>query len=148
MYPFPGFHSEKPPTPSPPPPAHQPTHLLHPPRPGIPLHLENKPSQNQGPLFPLMSNKVILYYICNWSHGPLHVYSLAGGLVSGSSGGSIWLILLFFLWGCKPFSSFSPFSNSSIGDPVLSLMFGSERPSLYMSGFGTASQETAVSGSC
>jgi hypothetical protein len=26
MYPFPGFHSEKPPTPSPPPPAHQPTH--------------------------------------------------------------------------------------------------------------------------
>jgi hypothetical protein len=29
------------------------------------------------------------------------------------------LILLFFLWIVNPFSSFSPFSNSSIGDPVL-----------------------------
>jgi hypothetical protein len=30
------------------------------------------------------------------------VYSLAGGLVPGSSRGSGWLILLFFLWGGKP----------------------------------------------
>jgi hypothetical protein len=31
--------------------------------------------------------------------GSLHVYSLVGDLVPGSSGGSGWLILLFFLWG-------------------------------------------------
>ena len=48
-------------------------------------------------LLPLMPDKAILCYICSWSH----VYSLFGGLVPGSSGGSGWLIL-FFLWGCKP----------------------------------------------
>jgi len=36
-----------------------------------------------------------------WS---LHVYSLIGSLVPGSSGGSGWLILLFFLWVANPFS--------------------------------------------
>jgi hypothetical protein len=41
-------------------------------------------------------------YICSWSHGSLHVYSLVDDLVPGSSGGSAWLIFLFFLWGCKP----------------------------------------------
>jgi hypothetical protein len=50
----------------------------------------------------LMTDKAILCYICSWSHGSLHVYSLVGGLVPGSSWGSGWLILLFFLWGCKP----------------------------------------------
>uniref|UniRef100_A0A0V1KI26 Uncharacterized protein n=1 Tax=Trichinella nativa TaxID=6335 RepID=A0A0V1KI26_9BILA len=42
-----------------------------------------------------MSNKAILCYICSWSH------------VAASS-----------------FSSFGPFSSSSIGDPVLSPMVG------------------------
>ena len=37
--------------------------------------LEIEPSQNQGPLLPLMTNKAILCYICSWSHGSLHVYS-------------------------------------------------------------------------
>ena len=55
------------------------------------------PSQDQGSFLPLMSNKVILCYIYSWSHGSLHVYSLVGGLVPGSSGGSGWLILLFLL---------------------------------------------------
>ena len=67
--------------------------------PSIPLHLGIKPSQDQRPLFPLMSNKIILGYICCWSHGLLHVYSSAGGLVAGSSVGSGWIILLFLLWG-------------------------------------------------
>jgi hypothetical protein len=48
----------------------------------------------------------------------------------------------------NPFSSFSPFSNPSIGDPVLSPMDGCEYPPLYLSGTGRASQETAISGSC
>jgi hypothetical protein len=30
------------------------------------------------------------------------VYSLVGGLVHGSSGGTGWFISLFLLWGCKP----------------------------------------------
>ena len=69
----------------------------------IPLCWVIKPPQDQGPLLPLMPGKVILCYICIWSHGSLHVYSLVGGLVPGSTGGggSGWLILLFFLWGCK-----------------------------------------------
>ena len=42
----------------------------------IPLHWVIKPAQDQGPLLPLMPNKVILCYICIWSHGSFHVYSL------------------------------------------------------------------------
>jgi hypothetical protein len=57
------------------------------------------------------------------------------------------------LWHCcslygaaNPLSSFSPFSNPSIGDPVLSPMVGCEHPPLYLTGSGRASQETAISG--
>jgi hypothetical protein len=75
------------------------THLLLPSRPSIPLHWDIEPSQDQELFLILMPDKDILCYICSWSHGSLHVYSLVGGLVPGSSG---WLILLFFLWGCKP----------------------------------------------
>ena len=45
------------------------------------------------------------------------------------------------------FSSFSPSSNSSIGDPVLSPIVGWKHLPLYLSGSGRASQETAISGS-
>jgi hypothetical protein len=38
-----------------------------------------------------MTNKAILCYTCRWSHGFLHVYSLVGGLIPGSSGG-YWLV--------------------------------------------------------
>ena len=31
---------------------------------------------DQGPLLPLMPDKAILCYICGWSHGSFHVYSL------------------------------------------------------------------------
>jgi hypothetical protein len=65
-----------------------------------------------------MYDMAILCYICSWSH----VYSFVDGLVPGSSGGSGWLILLFFLWGCKPLQLHSPFSNSSTVDPTLSPM--------------------------
>jgi hypothetical protein len=58
-----------------------------------------EPSHDQGPLLPLMSDKAILCYICSWTHGTLPVYSLVGGLVSGNSGGSGWLISFE---GCKP----------------------------------------------
>jgi hypothetical protein len=58
---------------------------------------------------PLMPDKAILCYICSWSHGPTHVYSLVGGLVPESSGRSDLLILLFFLLGCKPLQLVSPY---------------------------------------
>jgi hypothetical protein len=60
-----------------------------------------EPSQDQGPFLPLLSNKSILCYIYSWSHGSLHVHSLVGGLVPGSSVGTGWFILLFLLRGCK-----------------------------------------------
>jgi hypothetical protein len=44
----------------------------------------------------------VLYFICSWTPGSLPVYSLVGCLVPGSSRKFGWVILLFFLWGCKP----------------------------------------------
>jgi hypothetical protein len=78
VIPFPAFPSN-PPSHSPSP--RSPNHPLPLPCPGIPLHWGIKPSQDQGPLLSLMSNKAIFCYICSWSHGSLHVYSLLGGLV-------------------------------------------------------------------
>ena len=73
------------------------------------------PPQDQKPSLPLISDKAVLCYICSWSHGHSHVYSLVDGLVSGSSGGIDLLILSFVYWRCNPFHSLSPFPNSSIG---------------------------------
>jgi hypothetical protein len=44
----------------------------------------------------------------------------------------------------NPFISFSPFSNSSIGDPMFSPMIDCDHLSLYLSGSGIVSQETGV----
>lgn len=68
----------------------------------IPLYWGNEPSQDQELLLLLMPDKAILCYICDWSYGSLHVFSLVGGLDPEHSGGSVWLILLFFLWGWNP----------------------------------------------
>ena len=73
--------------------------------PSIPVHWGIKPPQDQGPPHPLMPDKGILCYISSWSHRSLHVYSLVGGLLSGSLEQWLdagWLGLLFFLWGCNP----------------------------------------------
>jgi hypothetical protein len=72
-------------------------HPFPPSRHGIPLHWGIEPSQDRGPLLPLMPDKAILCYICGWSHGSLHVYSLVGGLVPGSSGGGGWLVDILVL---------------------------------------------------
>ena len=91
-----------------------------------------KPPQDQGPPFPLMSDKAILYYICIWSHGPLHVHPLVAGLVSGSSEWYGYLILFFIKhshWGLR---------GQSMG--------GCEY--LYWSCEGRISQGTAIPGSC
>jgi hypothetical protein len=93
-----------------------PIHPLTPSCPGIPLHWGIEPSQDQGPLLPLMPNKAIFWYICGWSHG--------------CSMCILWLVVSFLGalkdlvgWYCcssygvaNPFGFFSPFSNSSMGD--------------------------------
>jgi hypothetical protein len=84
-----------------------PTCPLLPPCPCIPLHWGIKPSWDQGPLLPLMPDKAtILCYIYGKSHGSLNVYSLVSGFDPGNSG---WLILLFFLRGCRPFQLLQSF---------------------------------------
>ena len=67
-----------------------PVHPLPPPYSGIPIYWGIEPSQDQGPLLPLMPDKAILCYIRSWSHGSLHVYYWVGGLVPRSSG-RVWL---------------------------------------------------------
>jgi hypothetical protein len=86
VIPFPGFPSENPLSHpfSPCSPIHQ--HPL--PCPGISLHWGIEPSENKGPFLLLMSYKVILWYICGRSHGSLHMYSLVGVLVPGSTVGT------------------------------------------------------------
>ena len=78
-----------------PPHTHHPIPLssLPPPTPdshcsGIRLQWGIKPPQDQGPPLPLMPDKAILCYICSWSNGCLHVYTLVGSLVPGNSGRS------------------------------------------------------------
>jgi hypothetical protein len=83
-YPLSWFSSENP-LPFPLSPC-SPTHPLLFPGHGIPLHWGIEPSQDQGPLLPLMTNKAILCYICTWSHESHHVFSLVDGLVPESSG--------------------------------------------------------------
>jgi hypothetical protein len=91
----------KTPYPMSPPPAHPPTHSHFPvlafPYTGA-SGLRRTKGLSSGAL---MTYKAILYYLCSWSHGSLHMYSLVGGLVPRSSGGTGWFILLFLLWGCR-----------------------------------------------
>ena len=95
-----------------------PTHSLPLPCTGIALHWGIDPSQDLGPLLPLMCNKAILCCICSWSHGSLYVEVL--GVLVGSYCCSSYGV-------AKPFN---PFSSFSTGDPVLSPMTGCKHPSL------------------
>jgi hypothetical protein len=95
IIPFPDFPSENPYSLHPFP-AHQPTHSAswswHSPTLGHRTFTRPKASPPIDALFS---------YVCVWSHGSLHVYSLVVGFVPGSSAGTGWFIFLFFLWGCK-----------------------------------------------
>jgi hypothetical protein len=74
--------------------------------------------------------------------------TLVGGLLPWSSGGLAGWYCCCFYGFAIPFSSFSPFSNSSIGDPMFSPMVSWEYPPLCLSVTGRASQETVISGFC
>jgi hypothetical protein len=93
------FPLRKPPYLIPPLPAHYPTHSRFP---VLAFPYAGAQSLHKTKGLSLISHKAILCYILGWSLESLHVYSLVGGLVPGSSGGSGWFILLFLLWGCKP----------------------------------------------
>jgi hypothetical protein len=133
VIPFPGFSFTNPISHLPPlllwgcSPTHPPTHsylnvLAFPYTGALSLH------RTQG----LPSYWCQISYLCSWCHGSLHVYSLVDGLVPGSSSvcvcvGGGWLVDVVWCssYGfANSFSSFSPFPNSSVGVPVLSLMVG------------------------
>jgi hypothetical protein len=59
----------------------------------------------------LMPAKAILCYIWSWSHRSLHVV----GLVPGNSWNYVGWDSCSSYGVANPFSSFSPFSNSSMG---------------------------------
>ena len=112
-----------------------------------PTILGQQTSQDQGHPLPLISDKSMLCYICIWSHGSLHVYSLVGGLVSVSSGRSNYL-QFFFQWCCNPFCFFSPFPSTSIGVCRLSLEIGCQCMHMYRSSTGRISWGRTILGSC
>jgi len=87
---------------------------------------------------PIPSPIPLLLWGCSPTHPPTH--SRLSTLIFPYNGASR-------LGRNKGFSSHWC-SNSSIGDPVLNTMIGSEYLTLYLSCFGRASQETAISGSC
>ena len=95
----------------------------HPQPPHYPgITLEYQPSQDHGPLLPLKPYKAIVCFICNQSHGFLHVYSLFGCLVPRSSESSGWLLCFSSYEVANPFSSFHPFSNTSMRKSMLNTM--------------------------
>jgi len=146
-YHFSQFSPQKYPIPSPSPcfyeGAPHSTHPLPPHHSGISLHLGNSILKGFCSYRCLTMPSSATYWLEPW----VHLYSLVGGLVPGSSGGVGWYCCSFY-GVANPFSSLSPFSNSPIRDPILSPMVGCEQLPLYLSGSGTASQETAISGSC
>ena len=95
----------------------------------------------QGHLIPHMQLELWVppFVLSGWWLSLWELGGGGGGLVSSYCCSSYWV--------ANPFSSFSPFSNSYIGNPILSPMVGCKHPHLFYSGSGRASQETTISGS-
>ena len=94
-----------------------------------------------------MSDKAMLCYICGWSHGSLHVYSLDGGLVPGKLL-EVWLVDIIVLLMKLQTPNFLQIFISSIGKPMLSPKVICKHLPLSLSGSDRAPQETAISDSC
>ena len=108
------------------------THIFPPCNPGIPLLWGIKFPQDKRSPLPVMSDKALLCYIGSWSH----VYFLIGGLVLGSSRGSGCLILLFFLWGCKPLQLLQSYSLLLNWGPCAQSSSWAQAPTSEWSGSG------------
>ena len=78
------------------------------------------------------------------------MYTLAGGLVPGSSGGGwYWLVhIVVPPMGMQTPSAPQVLSLAPSLDPVFSPIVDCEHPPLYLSGTGEASQETAITDFC
>jgi hypothetical protein len=120
--------------------APPPTHPLPSSHPSIPLHWGIKHPQDQRPLLPLLSNKAILCHICCQPHRSLHVNSLVGGPVPGSSR-EVWPVdTVAPSMGLQTSSAPSvPSPTPPSGIPTFSLMAGCEHLPLYLSVSGRAS---------
>jgi len=128
--------------------APPPTHPLPPHHSSIPPTLGHQAStgpRNSSPIDDIYGYPLLHMYLEPWI--PPCIYSLVGGLVSGSSEWSI-------NWYCSsygvavPFSSFSPSSSFSLGVPGFSPMVVCEYLHLYWSGADRTSQGTAVTDPC
>jgi hypothetical protein len=109
--------------------ATPPTHPLLPHRSSMTLCWGIEPPQDQGPSLPLIPDKAILFYICSWSHGSLHVYSFVGDLVPWSSGVLVGLYCCASYGIATPLSSFSPPPSPSIRILKLRTVVGCEKMS-------------------
>ena len=111
-----------------------PTHTSLPHCSGIPLLMGIKSPWDKGKLLPLLSGKAILCYIFIWSHGSLHVHSLAGDVDFERTGWSSHPIL-FFQWGCNAplLHSSNPCASCPTRFPEFSLMVGSKHLHLHWS---------------
>jgi hypothetical protein len=110
VIPFPGFPSESPLSP-PPPPAHQPTHSCF-------LVLEFPYTGHRAFTLPRASppiDKAILCYICSWSHESHHVCFLVGDLVPGSSGVMVSSYCCYFYEAANLFSYLGTSLAPSLG---------------------------------
>lgn len=103
-------------------------------------------ASSQVPPRPLMPDEAVLCYICSRSHGPVHVSSLVGSLVPGSSEGPGQLILLFFLCGCHPLQLLQPFPYTLSLGSLGSVHWVAVSASVLVA--GRAAQRTAIPGSC
>jgi hypothetical protein len=95
-----------------------------------------------------MPVKAIFCYICSWSHGFLHVYSLVGGLVPGSSGVRLVDIVVLPMGLQSPSVTPVLLLTPPLGVLMLRPQVGCENLHLYSSGSGIASQGLNRPGSC
>ena len=92
-----------------------------------------------------MSDKAIFCYICTGAMGP-PLLLMAQSL--GALGGLVHSYCCSSYKVANPFKSFSPSSNSSTGNPMISLMVGCEHQPLFLPSSVRASQEKVILGSC
>jgi hypothetical protein len=120
--------------------------FFHPPTPTFwPWHSPTLRHQTRSGPRASPSTDVQQGHICGWSPGFFHLYYLVQS--PGSPRGLAGWHCCSIYGAANPLRFFTPFSDSTIRDPVLNPMVGCNHPPLYLSGSGRASQEIGISGS-